>query len=166
MKSRQLSSWTSPLEHKSESSSSAFWQISSSRSAGISHQHPSSNCSATAAYRSPHTSESSRHPRSAQRLHCRWVSSYFFHLRNLNLPHTETFFIHGKFGVFSCVLLIFTHFRLFLSVKFFECFPGGSIVSQCTIEREKLRLHQLRPNPRTSNFSTIALHMKHQPSTL
>lgn len=41
MKSRQLSSCTSPLEHRSDSSSSAFRQISSSVSAGIAHQHPS-----------------------------------------------------------------------------------------------------------------------------
>lgn len=41
MKSRQLSSCTSPLEQRSESSSSAFRQISSSLSAGIALQHPS-----------------------------------------------------------------------------------------------------------------------------
>lgn len=41
MKSRQLSSCTSPLEHRSDSSSSAFRQISSSLSADIALQHPS-----------------------------------------------------------------------------------------------------------------------------
>lgn len=68
MKSRQLSSCTSPLEHRSDSSSSAFWQISSSLSSGIALQHPS-KWSATPADLLPaiiHT-RSHTHPGAAQR---------------------------------------------------------------------------------------------------
>lgn len=41
MKSKQFSFCTSPVEQRSDKSSSAFWQISSSLSPGISHEHPS-----------------------------------------------------------------------------------------------------------------------------
>lgn len=162
MKSRQLSSRTSPLEHKRESSSSAFWQISSSLSAGISHQHPSDRVAT--ALMLPHAMANTRtlRPHALRPDTSAFLSFLFFSFLNGRTPVIPADWrVFNSFEIWR--LQPWLCFELELQAIWLQLRSSSSDVFRAlsySVLAERLSLLHLRPSPTTSNPTTMASAFK------